>query len=186
MSNLENITNKILAEARQQAADMEAEARKFSDQYLAKEQDKAQARADALVDRARIQAEHKREMMVSNAKLKSRDQLLGAKQQVLHKTFEMAKTALRQLDDTKYRDFLTNTLQGLKLKGTEKLLVPADKLELVRGMGLSIDTVEAEIDSGFQIQDGQTKMIFSFDDLIDEARESMEGEIISKLFPGEA
>lgn len=111
MSNLENITNKILAEARQQAADMEAEARKFSDQYLAKEQDKAQARADALVDRARIQAEHKREMMVSNAKLKSRDQLLGAKQQVLHKTFEMAKTALRQLDDTKYRDFLTNTLQ---------------------------------------------------------------------------
>lgn len=64
--------------------------------------------------------------------------------------------------------------------------MPADKLELVRGMGLSIDTVEAEIDSGFQIQDGQTKMIFSFDDLIDEARESMEGEIISKLFPGEA
>lgn len=187
MSNLENITNKILAEAKQQAADIEAEAREFSDQYLEREQAKVQAQAELLIDRAKAEAEHKKNMLISHARLKSRDQELQAKQTVLAKTFELAKTALRELDDTQYRDFLTKTLERIDLKGSEQLIVPTDKYELVQAMGLELALEkDPSVTSGFQIQDHQTKLNFSFDDLVDEARDSMEGDIVKQLFSGEA
>lgn len=186
MSNLENITNKILAQAKQQAAEIEAEAREFSDEYLAKQTAKAKAQADQLIDKARTDAEHKKAMMLSSAKLKSRDELLRAKQTVLAKTFDLAKTALANLDDETLKSFISRTLASLDLKGSEKLIVPKDKLELMQSWNLPLEIVQDEhIQSGFQVLDGQTKLNFSFEDLVNQAKESMEGDIISQLFSGE-
>ena len=186
MSNLENITNKILAEARQQAEEIEAEAREFSDQYLAKHLAQAQAEADHLIEKAKEDANHKKSMMLSNARLQSRDQLLKAKQTVLSRTFDLAKEILDGIDDDQFEDFIRRTIASLKLKGTERVIVAADKLDVAKNWNLPLEVSgEAALGSGFQIVDGQTTLNFAFEDLIKQARESMEGDIISQLFSGE-
>ena len=71
--------------------------------------------------------------------------------------------------------------------GKEKLVLPKERVEFVKGLGLDVAVDEdAFVESGFQLQDGQTVLNYSFQDLVDNIKSDLEGEIIERIFPEEA
>lgn len=187
MSNIDNITQKILADARAQADEIANESKRVVDELLAESDVRAEAQSQHIIEKATEEAARKKAKILSNARIKARDEALAAKQVVLSRVFDLAKEKLANLDDSAFGDFLTKTIASLDLKGGEKLLLPKERVEFVKGLGLKV-AVEASdfVESGFQLQDGQTVLNYSFQDLVDDIKADMQGEIIERIFPEEA
>ncbi|MBQ7346791.1 MAG: V-type ATP synthase subunit E [Clostridia bacterium] len=109
MNGLDRITEKILAEARDEAAGIlaaaEAECERITADYA--------ARADAIRERLNAEAEREATDLIARAKstaaTQKRNTMLMAQSELLDEVFEGALTGIRNLDTEKY----TETLIGL-------------------------------------------------------------------------
>lgn len=186
MSNIDNITQKILAEAQAAAEEIAQESKQVVEQLLAESHVRAQSQSQRIMEKATQESAHRKEKIISNAKIKARDEALRAKQAVLARVFDLAEQKLGQLTDYEFGDYLKKTLSSLNLKGNEKLVLPKERVEFVRKMGLQLPIDETRsVESGFQLQDGQTVLNYSFRDLVENIKSEMEGEIIKRIFPEE-
>lgn len=187
MSNIDNITQKILADAKAKAEEIANESKQVVDELLAESHVRAQSQSQRIIEKATEEAAHNKAKIISNAKIKARDEALVAKQAVLGKVFALAQDKLAQLTDYEFGNFLKKTLSSLQLKGNETLVLPQNRVDFVKNLGLNIPIDEEKfVDSGFQLQDGQTILNYSFSDLVDNIKSEMEGEISKRIFPEEA
>ncbi len=184
MSNLDNLTQKILDDSRNEAASIIEESEKLNQELINSKIKEANDKKSRILEKAAIEAAMIKERVVSNAELSARDEILKAKQNIIGKVFATAKENLKNLNEEDYVNFLKNRLSTLKLKGSETLIVPEKMRAKVKKLGLA-DVSDAEaVDSGFLLKDGNIIMNFSFDSLVDFLREELEGEIASELFKG--
>lgn len=185
MSNLDNLTQKILDDSRNEAALIIEESEKLNQELINSKIKEANDKKSRILDRAALEAAMIKDRVVSNAELSSRDEILKAKQNVIDKVFDTAKENLKDINEEDYIKFLNNKISSLKLKGSETLIVPEKMRTKVKSLGLKnpvsdIDTVK----SGFLLKDGNIIMNFSFDSLVDYLRDELEGEIAKELFKG--
>lgn len=142
MNGLERITDRILAEANEEAdrviAEAEAEAAKIRAEF--------EARADAIRVRLSDEAEREGQAMISRAKASAqnqkRDRMLAAESALVDEAFEGAKAAIRSLSTEKYTAMLAGLLSAALLEqsatedenrllyGEEELTV-ADRYEVL-------------------------------------------------------
>ena len=113
MSNIDNITQKILADARAQADEIANESKRVVDELLAESDVRAEAQSQHIIEKATEEAARKKAKILSNARIKARDEALGAKQVVLSRVFDLAQEKLAKLDDSAFGDFLTKTIASL-------------------------------------------------------------------------
>lgn len=187
MSNIDNITQKILADARAQAEEIASQTQQAVDELLSESHVRAQTQSERIIEKATEEASHRKAMIISNARIKARDEALEAKQVILGRVFDMARRMLSQLSDQEFGDFLQRTLKGIELTGDEKLVVPGERLAFVKQMGLSVPIDEEQtVADGFQLRGSQMVLNYSFPDLVEMIKPEMEGEIIQRLFPEEA
>ncbi len=185
MSNLDNLTQKILEDAKAEVDIILKDSKVKSDGIVNSRVKEANDQKARLLERAKNEAALMKERVISNAELKVRDEKLKAKQLIINKVFEQSKERLLKIDDKTYIQFLQNNIRGLSLKGSEVLVVPEDMKERVKSLKLPIKVAEDEtIDSGFIIKDKDTLLNFSFDSLVDFLREELETEIAQNLFKG--
>ena len=183
MSSLENLTQKILDDAKMEADRIIDESTKNNEGIISSKINEANEKKKRIIEKAISEAAMMKERIISNAELRVRDEKLKAKQEVINRVFRLSKERLRDLDENDYEKFLKSNLGLLSLKGTELLIVPDKMKSKVKSLGLFQNiSADETVDSGFLLKDKDVTMNFSFDSLVDYLREELETEIALDLF----
>lgn len=183
MSNLENLIEKILADARDHASITMEDSIKVKDEIIESKLKEANENKKKIVEKANQDAILLKDRVISSAELKVRNEKLKAKQGVIQRVFELSKESLKNIDEEGYISFLKNTLKDLHLTGEEVIVVPEKMRDKVKNLGLSLDVSDDEaVDSGFLITDKRISRNYTFDSLVEHAREELETEIAESLF----
>lgn len=184
MSNLENLVEKILDDAKDRANSIMEDANRDREEILAAKIREANDNKKRLLDNAAREAELAKERVISSAELKARNQKLLAKQKTIEKTFDLAKEGLKSLEDERFTRFLIETIKSLDLSGDELLILPEDYKAKSSKLGIKISKDEF-VESGFLIKDKGIILNYKFDSLVDYYREELETVIASELFKEE-
>lgn len=184
MSNLDNLTQKILGDAKRQAEAVMAEAAQRNEGIVSSRVREANDKKKRIVDRAALEASTMKDRAISNAELKVRDEILKAKQEIMDRVFRLAKDRLMKLDEDKYIKFLENAVKRLSLKGSEMLVLPEAMKNGAKALDLPIRISEDTVESGFLLKDKDIIINYTFDSLVDYLREELEVEIALELFKG--
>lgn len=181
MSNLENLTQKILEEAKGKATSIVAEAENKAQQLLKIRTEEANEKKKTIIDNANKEAALSKERIISNAELRVRNEKLLAKQEVIEKVFSIAKDKFKNIDEEDFINFINKNTNKQNLKGTETLIVPEKFLEKAKLTGMRVSEEEF-IESGFLLKDNDVVINYSFEALIDFLRDDLEIEVAQMLF----
>ena len=183
MSKLESLTQRIMEDAKAKADSILAEADKKSKSLLNAKTKEANEKSEKLLEKAHSEAAMAKDRVVSSAELKVRDEKLSAKQEILDKVFGMAKMKLEELDDSRYGELLDKTLKNIEIKGKGSLIVPASRKTVAEKVSKNLAvTIDENLMQGFLVKDDDIVYNYTFESLVDEAREQLEGEIALELF----
>lgn len=182
MSNLENLTEKILEEAKIQADLQLRDAKAFEEEVISKKVREAEEKKEKMLEKAKFEANLLKERIISNAEVNRRNALLNGKQKVIDQVFEAAKAKLANLPQDEYVAFLKNTVSSLHLKGTETLKVKEEFKGAVKNLNLNLHLSEDSAVSGFEILDDKISLNYNFNDMVDFYRDELVKDVASTLF----
>ncbi|WP_315521036.1 V-type ATP synthase subunit E [Leptotrichia wadei] len=173
MSNLDNLTSKILADAKAQADKIVKDAQEKAQHKYDLEIKKINAKKETVLENARRDRELLSERIKSSANLKARNKKLEAKQAVIDKVIDKLKTKLVNMDEN--IDKKTITWKELIVKnefvGKVKKEFPGAK---VKGNEF--------VTSGFIIEENGIQENYTFEVKLDFMRDELEVEISKLLF----
>lgn len=182
MSNLGNLTDKILEEAKIKAQRQISEAENFKRDTVSKKVKEAEEKKSKMLEKAAFDANLLKERMISNAEVNSRNEVLSSKQKIINKVFVEAKKRLGELPENDYIEYVKKTLSDLNLKGTEVLLVKKEYRDHIKALGLGYEISEESVESGFQVKDDKISLNFNFNDMVDFYRDELVKDVADTLF----
>ena len=120
---------------------------------------------------------------------------LGAKQELIGKTFEGALSNLAALPADKYLAFVETLLDQAVISGDEELVVAPgekfvnqafiDKYNAAKGKNLTIAADTRKMSGGFILRSGKISTNCSFDKLINWLKDDLESDVTARLFGAE-
>ncbi len=182
MSNLGNLTEKILEEAKVKAQRQIGEAEAFSKDTVSRKVKEAEEKKLKMLEKAAFDANLLKERMISNAEVNSRNEVLSSKQMIINKVFDEAKKRLGELPKNDYIEYVKTTLSSLSLKGTETLLVKKEYRDELKALNLGYEISEESVESGFQIKDNKISLNYNFNDMVDFYRDELVKDVANTLF----
>lgn len=198
MNGIDKITDRIAADARQQADTILQNARIEAEKIIAEYEQRAQQDYDAALVRGRADAAYHVERMSGVAQLEARKRKLSAKQEMLDRAFEAARKKLLSLPEDAYVTLLVQlTVAGVS-SGTEalifsvkdrprygkKVVVAANEklLSMGRTAALTLSEEARDFEGGLYIQDGSIENNCTFSTILRMLRQKMAGEVAKLLF----
>ena len=197
MSNLNNITSKIIKDAEEKRDEILNAAQVESDSIIAKETKKAKNLEVELVEKAKIEAKARENRVISNDRLKVRNNELKAKQDMISKVFEKAVERLNSLSTLEYKEYILRALDSLDLEGTEILIINKKDEDVINnkflldlnnkliGLGkkgkISILT-NGNFNRGFILDRNGIQINNTFESLVKSLRSELELEVTKVLF----
>lgn len=194
----ERITQRILEEAQQKAAEITAQAESAAKRATEEARAKTQADCEAILLRANNDAEEKQRRAVVVAELDSRKKELAVKREVLDIAYEKAAQAFVAMDDAAYQAaYIKVTLPSIS-KGTESV-APGKQDEQRLGAAfvdrlnaeaakkglpgeLKLGPARTDMDRGVVISDRGMEINLSTASVMRSVREETEGEVAKILF----
>lgn len=182
MSNLDNLTSKILADAKAQADKIVKDAQEKAQHKYDLEIKKINAKKETVLENARRDRELLSERIKSSANLKARNKKLEAKQAVIDKVIDKLKTKLVNMDEKKYINYLNQNIDKKTI--TEKELIV--KKEFVGKVKKEFPGAKVKknefVTSGFIIEENGIQENYTFEVKLDFMRDELEVEISKLLF----
>lgn len=198
MSNLDNLTSKIIKDAEVKKIEILNEASIKADEIVKKKIEEANKKASSILEKAEIESKTIKERITSKTDLEVRNKKLLAKQQVIEKVFEEAKKRLKSMNPDEFNKFVKNSIMSLNIDGDEeiiinvldreklpdKFLVELNKLLIDNGkLGkLKFNVKTHEIDGGFIISKNGIEINNSFEELVNSLKYELEYEVGKILF----
>ncbi|WP_346888445.1 V-type ATP synthase subunit E family protein [Clostridium sp. UBA1056] len=198
MSNLDNLTSKIIKDAEVKKIEILNEASIKADEIVKKKIEEANKKASSILEKAEIESKTIKERIISKTDLEVRNKKLLAKQQVIEKVFEEAKKRLKSMNPDEFNKFVKNSIMSLNIDGDEeviinvldreklhdKFLVELNKLLIANGkLGkLKFNVKTHEIDDGFIISKNGIEINNSFEELVNSLKYELEYEVGKILF----
>ncbi|HHD2591394.1 V-type ATP synthase subunit E [Clostridium perfringens] len=197
MSNLNNLTSKILNDAEEKKKYILADAEAQKDKIISKKTNRAEADKEEIITKANIEAEVKKARIISNAKLSVRNDMLRAKQDVISKVFNEAIEKLQNLSKGDYKYYVISTLDSLELEGTEVIIInEKDKdifsNEFLEALNKELESkgkkgsitlnMEGKFNGGFILDRNGIQINNTFEALINSLRGELEFEVNKVLF----
>ena len=190
--SIEKITSKIIGDAEEKKKAVLAEANEKAEKILAA----AQAEADAYLAAEAERGETAKATLISRHKsvadIDCRKLILAKKQEVLESCFAEAVTALGQLPEAEYMDFLVNLGKATGEKSGVLIFNEKDKAavgekvcaELSKAVDGQFTLAEETraIAGGFILQSGKVYINNSVEALVDEHKAAMTAEAHKVLF----
>lgn len=156
-----------MTDAEQKANDMIQTAKQKQATIIDDKRKQANETAISLIEQAERQARDLKEQTISRAHIKARDTKLTAKGELINDVLHMTLERLNNLDDETYVQFLHNRLEKIDLKGTELLIVPEDKRDLVNKLNLPLKVSDDKtVNSGFHLVDDRLIMNYTFSSIV--------------------
>lgn len=182
MSNLDNLTSKILADAKAQADKIIKDAQKKAQHKYDLEIKKINAKKETVLENARRDRELLSERIKSSANLKARNKKLEAKQTIIDKVIDKLKTKLVNMDEKKYINYLNQNIDKKTITGKE-LIVKKEFVEKVKKEFPGAKVKKNEfVTSGFIVEENGIQENYTFEVKLDFMRDELEVEISKLLF----
>lgn len=182
MSNLNNLTSKILNDGKEEADKIIKNAEEKAKQKYDLEMKKIAVKKQTLLENARRERELIAERIKSSANLKARNEKLKAKQTVIDKVIEKLKTKLVNMDEKEYIDYLNRNIDKNSITGKE-LIVKKEFVDKVKAEFSNAKVKEKEfVTSGFIIEENGIQENYTFEVKLDFMRDELEVEISKLLF----
>ena len=197
--NAEQVVQKILSEAQDEARKILDEARgKAAEQ--GSQLDSEIADFEAKTSQLAVEAgEDKLQRMLAGARMDNAKRLLGAKVEILNEVFDRAKKAVNDLSDERYLSWAMATMKQAVESGDEEVIVGINEKRINDGFikkvngelgdsfkgNLRLRSQRADISGGFILSHGKVQINATTDVIIDSLRESMEIELAQTLFSSE-
>lgn len=187
MAKVENLTQKILDDARQQADAIlreHEEKRTHADDRRNREREDEIARIERSAEN---EAARTRERVLSNARLTARNEELTIRQEKMNEAFQRAKEKLTEMPDAAFKSFVERTLKNIGPTGAQAIVIPETRKaalgDTVSGIPVEVEPGSAD---GFSVRSERVFLNYRFDSLVNSVREEMEQEIRASLFEKEA
>lgn len=198
MSNLSNLTSKIIEDANIKAKEIVSSALIQETEILNKSKSQAEKRKAEIIEKSKIEAVTKKERVISNALLEVRDNKLKAKQEIIEKVFDESLTKLNNLSMEQYSSFVKNYILSLDICGDEEIIVGekesnkissellSDINSLLKEKGkkgeLKLSLQTRNIQGGFILYKNGIEINCTFEDLVPSLRDELEDEVVGVLF----
>ena len=182
MSNLDNLTSKILNDAKIKADEIVKAAQKTAAEKYKKEIGKYNSQKASLEESAVRDRDLAVERIKSGASLKVRNEKLKAKQIVIDKVIEKLKEKLSNMKKEDYIAYLNKNIDKNSISSKE-LIVKKEFLQDVKKEFKNAKIKENEfVSSGFIIEENGVQKNYTFEVKIDFMRDELEVEISKLLF----
>lgn len=131
MSNISNLTSKILEDAEDKKTSILNDANEQRDKIIAKKEEEASAEEKLILERAERDAAARKERIISGAELNSRNEKLAAKQKVINLVFESSVEALCNLSNEELKDFVTDSILNSGIEGNQNLILNEEGAKVI-------------------------------------------------------
>ncbi|GAE03068.1 V-type ATPase, E subunit [Clostridium botulinum B str. Osaka05] len=198
MSSINNLTGKILEEAKVKKEEFIKEAKEDGKKILDKKTAEAKIIEKNTIEKAERESVIRRERILSNAELKVRNEKLQSKQKVIEKVLEKSLEKLSSLSKEEYLSYIKERILTLPIDGDEKIIINLkDKLlitedfinevnsELVKKgkLGnLSLSDEARDFKAGFILEKNGIEINNSFEALISSMKDELEYKVARVLF----
>lgn len=192
----EEVTEKILADAKAEAEKIKQQAKEknLAEQAKNTEQlNEYKKQTKALAEKA---AKEEKLHLLAAARMDIAKKLLTEKRKILDEVFEQAKTQLQNLPDEQYRQLTAGLMLKAVETGDEEVIIDKNERridqELIRQVNLrlgpdrkgnlKLSNERQNLGAGFILRRGKMKNNASLDVLLTGAREKLEIELAKELF----
>ncbi|HJB70883.1 V-type ATP synthase subunit E family protein [Flavonifractor sp. An10] len=194
MDGIEKITGRIAADASQEIAAIQAEARRQADEIAGRYEAQARREREDILARGRRAADERVERLASVAQLDARKLELSAKQEMLARAYDRALEKLTGLPDGAYTDLLAQLAVEASSTGREAVILsPKDRARYGKaavtraneklGDGhLTLSEQTRPIQGGLILSDGDVEVNCSFETLVRLIRGETDREVAKVLF----
>ena len=182
ISNLDNLTTKILADAKEKADEIVKNAEVTEKGKYEAGIKKYNAKKVTLQESASRETELTVERIKSGANLKARNEKLEARQKVIDKVIEKLKEKLVNMSEVEYISYIEKNVDRSTL-GNKKLIVKQEYLNKVKEVFSGANISENEfVNSGFIVEENGIQENYTFEIKLDFMRDELEVEISKLLF----
>lgn len=193
MSNIKNITSKILKDAEARKENILAAAEEEKSKVLSKKVSSANEIAKEILEKAEVEAKSKKERVISSAKLKVRNNKLAAKQEIINEVFEKSIDKLTTLSKEEFLSFLENTISSMNLTGRQTLILNKEGLKFVDSVfidklnkkinaEITLSETAGNFKGGFILENNGIEINSTYEALVSSLRDELEFEVAKVLF----
>lgn len=197
MSNVNNLTAKIIEDANSMAKEIVEEAKLKEKSLIARKVMEAEKEKTTILSKAKIEGKTREERIISSAKLKVRNMKLQAKGEMLDMVFEKALDKLSKISKEEHLNFIKNSILAMDIDGDEDLIIginndavtPEFMNELNQALTLAgkkgelkLSSYKKDIKGGYVIAKNGIEINNSFEALVMSFRDELEIEVMGILF----
>ena len=193
MSNVKNITSKILKDAESGKENILAAAEEEKNKILSKKASSANEIAQEILQKAEADAKSKKERVISSAKLKVRNNKLAAKQEIIDEVFEKSINKLTELSKEQFLNFVKNSILSMNLTGKQTLILNEtglkfvddsfiDELNKEAKATIALSKTAGNFKGGFILENNGIEINSTYEALVSSLRDELEFEVAKVLF----
>ena len=192
----DQVIEKILSQAREEAESILADARKKVQEQKAELDVQLEAYKEESRRLAEQEEQDKLSRVLASARMEMKKRTLAAKRALLDELFEKVRQRINSLPDGEYQEMMSKWMHRAVETGDEEVIVGKNEKrighELIKqinkklGPGfkgnLRLSDRRADIDGGFILRRGQVQINVSTDVMVNLAREKLEPELAREFF----
>lgn len=195
MSNVNNLTSKILKDAEERKSSILAKAEEEKNKIITKKRDEANRLKTSMIEKAKLESATRKERILSSAELKVRNEKLLSKGKVIDEVFNMSVENLCQMNENDFRNFVKSSILSLNIEGDENIILNANgkkaineafvkeiNNELKDKGNLKLSQSEGKFRGGFILEKNGIEINYTFEALVQSLREELEFEVANILF----
>lgn len=195
MSNISNITSKILKDAEERKENILASAEEEKNKILSRRVNVAKEEQAEIVAKAESEAKTRKERILSAASLNVRNNKLTVKQEVIQSVFDASIEKLTALSKDELLGFVKNSILSLGEIGDQNLILNAEGLELVdiafiyelnQELGdkgnIHLSPNAGNFKGGFILEKNGIEINNTYEALVSSLRDELEFEVARVLF----
>ena len=195
MSNINNLTSKIIEDAEDKKEVILSEAKKEKNKILSKKKDEAKKDEKIIIDKAEIEAISKKERIISSAKLEARNEKLKAKQEVISEIFEMSIENLCNISEKDFKEFVRLSILNSNVTGKQNIILNSNGKKIIDKSLLSeineelgakasviLSKETRNFKGGFILEKDGIEINNTFEALVNSLKDDLRQEVARELF----
>lgn len=195
MSNLNNLTSKILKDAEDRKSVILSDAENEKNKILSKKQKEASSVEKTILEKAEREAASRKERIISGAQLHARNEKLEAKQKVISEVFEISVEELSSCSDDDLKGFIKEVILNTEFEGEQNLILNADGKKVIDDAFVAeinkaldgkavikIDENTRDFKGGFILEKNGIEINNTFEALVGSIKDDLSLEVAKMLF----
>ena len=195
MSNLNNLTSKILQDAEAKKAVILSDAENEKNKILSKKQEEAGKVEKTMLEKAEREAASRKDRIISGAELHARNEKLEAKQKVIKEVFETSVKELSNCSAEDLKGFVKEVILNTAIEGEQNLILNADGkkaideafvAEINEKLGkkavIKLSDETGKFEGGFILEKNGIEINNTFEALVGSLKDDLSLEVARVLF----